>query len=184
VKKKLIPTTKSFKRNDCIQTPIETAKLLVSHFNPEGRILEPCCGNGAFLKVLPKETLWCEVDKGRDFFEFIEKVDWIITNPPFSKIRKFTNHAMDLSENIVFLTTINHLWLKARIRDIEKKGFGIKEIVIIETPRTFPASGFQVGAYHLMKGYRGDIKFERLIDKSQCALPQHDVKTMGDETNG
>lgn len=156
---RLIPT--NTKREDCVQTPIELAKQLVEHFKPIGRILEPCKGNGNFLSVLPKETEWCEILEGKDFFDFDKKVDWIITNPPYSKMRKFIRKSMEVSDNIVFLTTINHLWLKARLRDIFGKGFGIKEILIFDTPKTFPQSGFQIGCFYLKKNYKGDIKFEK-----------------------
>jgi len=154
---RLIPT--NTKRNDCVQTPTELARKLVEHFKPPGKILEPCRGEGNFLSVLPESTLWCEELEGKDFFSFKEKVDWIITNPPYSKMRRFIQHSMNVSDNIVFLTTINHLWLKARLGDIKKAGFGIKEILICDTPKTFPQSGFQIGCFYLKKNYVGDIKF-------------------------
>jgi len=164
--RRLIPT--NTKREDCVQTPIEYAQLIVKHFNPKGDILEPCKGNGVFLKVLKGyiqkgHTLeWCEIIEGKDFFNFNKKVDWIITNPPYSKMRKFIQKSMEVSDNIVFLTTINHLWLKARLRDIFEKKFGIKEIIIFDTPKTFPQSGFQIGCFHLQRNYVGNIKFDRL----------------------
>ena len=74
-------------------------------------------------------------------------------------MRKFIQHSMEVSDNIVFLTTINHLWLKARLRDIKEKSFGIREMIIFDTPKTFPQSGFQIGAFYLQKDYVGDIKF-------------------------
>ncbi len=69
------------------------------------------------------------------------------------------NHSMDIANDIVFLITIYDLWLKARLRDIREKDFGIKEILLIDTPKEFPQSGFQFGVIHLQKGYKGDIKF-------------------------
>ena len=158
----LIPTTKD--RNDCIETPLEYAKMIVKHFKPKGLILEPCSGKGNFLKALEgyiqnEHILWCEIKKGKDFFDFNEKVDWIITNPPYSKMRVFMQKAMDVSDNVVFLTTINHLWLKARLRDVKEKGFGIKEILLFDTPKTFPQSGFQIGCFYLKKNYTGDIVY-------------------------
>ena len=111
---RLIPT--NTKRNDVVMTPEYITKQLVEHFRPEGIILEPCKGEGAFMKYLPEDTKWCEITEGKDFFQFNEKVDWIITNPPYSKMRKFIQHSMEVSDNIVFLTTINHLWLKARLK--------------------------------------------------------------------
>jgi len=162
---KLIPT--GTKREDCVQTPLDVARQIVNHFKPEGRILEPCIGEGNFLKVLPKDTLWCEILKGFDFFDFKEKADWIITNPPYSIFRKFMNHSMEVANEIVFLITINHIWLKARLRDIKEKEFGIKEIILLDTPKTFPQSGFQVGVVHLSKGYKGDIKFSQMSGEAK-----------------
>ena len=153
---------RNYKSDDEIMTPDYLAEALVNHFHPKGKILEPCRGTGNFLKHLPKDTLWCEIKDGRDFIDFKEKVDWIITNPPWSQIRKFFQHSLKLADNICFLFTINHLWTKARLRDIKNAGFGIREIVIFDTPKEFPQLGFQVGMVHLEKGYSGDIKFKEL----------------------
>lgn len=157
---RLIPT--NTKREDCVQTPIEVAEAIVKHFQPIGTILEPCKGDGNFLSVLPIGTAWCEILEGKDFFDVEKHYDWIITNPPFSKMRKFMQKAMEVADNIVFLTSINHLWLKARIRDIKEAGFGIKEIVLCDTPSTFPQSGFQIGCFHLKRNWNGNIKFNTL----------------------
>jgi hypothetical protein len=69
---------------------------------------------------------------------------------------------MEVADNIVFLTTINHLWLKARLRDVWERGFGIKEILLFDTPKNFPQSGFQIGCFYLKKDYVGDIKLTKL----------------------
>ena len=39
--------------NDDIQTPLALARRLVAHFQPTGKILEPCRGHGNFLKARP-----------------------------------------------------------------------------------------------------------------------------------
>lgn len=148
--------------NDCVMTPEDLVKRLIAHFQLQGKILEPCKGSGNFLRYLPIDTLWCEIDEGRDFFDFHQKVDWIITNPPWSKMRAFLKHAMEIANNVCFLMTINHIWTKARLRDMKEAGFGIKEIVIFETPKEFPQLGFQMGMVYLCKGYVGDIKFGEL----------------------
>lgn len=168
--RKLIPT--NTKREDCVMTPIPLAEALVEEFKPFGKILEPCEGTGNFVKAISNKVVvahsvqTCEITKGIDFFDFKDKVDWIITNPPYSKMRRFIQHSMEVADNIVFLTTINHLWLKARIRDIEQANFGIKKIVIFETPDNFPQSGFQIGAFYLKRDYVGDIQFKRMEDKA------------------
>ena len=157
-KRRLIPKG----GNDIVQTPIDVCKSIVNHFKPNGIILEPCKGEGNFLKVLPDTTQWCEITEGRDFFEFTNPVDWIITNSPYSQMRKFIQHSMEIADNIVFLSSINHLWLKARLRDINEANFGIAEIILLDTPKTFPSSGFQIGCFHLKKNYKGNIKFSKL----------------------
>ena len=147
--------------NDKVYTPDYLAKYIVEYFNPQGTILEPCCGEGVFLKYLPKETEWCEIDKGKDFFDYnTENIDWVITNPPFSKIRKFLLHCYKLKvKNIVFLCPVNHIMgLKARFNDMKDNNYGIKEIVLINTPKEFPQSGFQWGINHIQLNYKGDIK--------------------------
>jgi hypothetical protein len=101
--------------------------------------------------------LWTEIKRGRDFFAWTEPVDWIITNPPWSQIRNFLHHAMTLADHVVFLLTINHLWTKARLRDVREAGFGLREIVLVAMPASFPQSGFQLGAVHLARGHRGPI---------------------------
>lgn len=100
---------------------------------------------------------WCEIKRGRDFFAWHEKVDWVVTNPPWSQFREFLRHAMEVSDNVVFLVTINHLWTRARIRDVTTAGFGLKEIVMVDTPATFPPLGFQLGAVHLSRGWKGPV---------------------------
>ena len=165
-------SNRNYKSNDIVMTPFEFAKEIVDYFKPTGRILEPCCGTGNFIKAFEGcgqnvSTLWCEITKGKDFFDFNEKVDWIITNPPYSIMRKFLEHSMDISDNVCFLITINHIWTKARLRAIKEKGFGIKEILMVQEPENFPKFGFQVGVVHLQKGWKGDIKLNDLKDSQK-----------------
>lgn len=143
--------------NDLIQTPAYLAKGIVDHFNPTGTILEPCCGDGSFLDAMPSAD-WCEITKGRDFFEVTGHWDWIITNPPYSQYRAFFNKAMDVADNIVFLQLINATFYKARLRDMVNKGFRINEILLLDTPREFPQFGFQLGCVYYQKDYMGYVK--------------------------
>ena len=96
------------------------------------------------------------------FFEYDKKVDWVITNPPWSQIKEFLSHSLDLADNVVFLFTINHLFTKARLRIIYNKGFGIKEICLINAPKELNASGFACGCVYLKKGWDGNIKLSQL----------------------
>lgn len=153
---------RDYKSDDVVMTPIDLAERLVKHFKPKGKGLEPCCGSGNILRFLDNAD-WCEIEKGRDFFEYNEKVDYIFTNPAWSKIRPFLQHSMELANDIYFLFTINHLWTKARLKDIQEQGFGIVEICLFDTPKEFPQSGFQCGMVHIRKNHKDNvIKITRL----------------------
>lgn len=146
---------------DIVYTPTDLAKDIIDHYQPTGLVLDPSSGDGAFLNQFPSdcETDWCELSKGRDFFDYSSKVDWIITNPPWSMMRKFLIHAMELADNIVFLTSVNHYTTKARLRDMVTAGFGLKEFYCFDTPKSFPQSGFQLAAVHTQRGWLGPTTF-------------------------
>lgn len=144
--------------NDVVLTPFPLAKRIIEHFPIAGRVLDPCRGTGAFYEqfnVQDKE--WCEISDGRDFFNHYGEYDWIVSNPPYSIFRKFLIHSMEIAHNIVFLITVNHVWTKARIRDMKEHEFGIKEIYCCDTPSNLPPSGFQYGAVWFQKDWDGDI---------------------------
>jgi len=148
--------------NDKVMTPVYLAKQIIEHFKPTGTILEPCSGTGNFLKVLPSAD-WCEIDKGKDFLQVKGHWDWIITNPPYSKYRDFFNKAMEVADNIVFLQLINATFYKARLRDMFNNDFGIKEILLLDTPKEFPQFGFQLGCVYYKRGYIGDCKISDIV---------------------
>jgi len=172
--------TAAYVSNDDVQTPQPLADAIVAHFKPSGVFLEPCKGEGAFITALYRwqakatpmgkcspvqRTEWCEIKENRNFLNphfHVMKANYIITNPPWSLIRPFLQRSMQIADNVVFLLTINHLWTKARVRDIREAGFGMKEILLCDMPKEFPQSGFQLGAVHLQRGWKGDIKLSSL----------------------
>jgi hypothetical protein len=150
---------RNYKSNDDVMTPPELAEKIIKYFNPHGKLLEPCKGTGNFLRYMP-DAEWCEIKEGKDFMNYEGNVDWIITNPPWSKMRAFLTKSLDIAENIVFLITINHLWTKARVRAIYSKGYHIAEIIALPEQENFPNSGFQLGVIHIKKGNCDMIKFK------------------------
>lgn len=152
---------KNTPEKDIVMTPEYLAKEIIEYFNPFGVILDPSRGTGAFYDNFPGENNeWCELAEQKDFLTFNKKVDWIITNPPWSKMQEFLAHGMRIADNIVYLTTINHYTTKKRIRDMRGAGFAIKEIYNVPTPmKPWPQLGFQLAAVHTQRGYTGDIKF-------------------------
>ena len=154
--------TRDYVSNDDIQTPRDLARALVGHLVPTGRILEPCRGEGHILDCLPPGTEWCELKRGRDFLQWRGSVDWIVTNPPWSQIRAFLRHSFVVANRVAFLMTVNHAWTTARLRDAREAGFGIQQIILVETPHSFPPSGFQLGVVVYARGHRGPIALHEL----------------------
>ena len=110
------------------------------------------------MQYLPDGTDWCEIAEGKNYYDYEKKVDWIVTNPPWSIFRPFLIHSLTVADNIVFLIPIVHYFGKARLREIKKAGYGFKEMVFIDTPKSFPQMGFQLGVVHIQKNYGGDCK--------------------------
>lgn len=77
-----LPTTANI--CDVVYTPDWLAADMIADFKPDGIIMDPCRGKGAFFDKLPAGALWCEIEQGRDFFFCEMKVDWLISNPPYS----------------------------------------------------------------------------------------------------
>lgn len=148
--------------NDRVMTPDSLASDIVGHFMPFGaKCLEPCKGEGAFIRAFENYGIvpeWCEIDQGKDFFEYDGKVDWIITNPPFSILSNFLEHSLKVADNVVFLCLGNAMFFKKRIRLINNANFGFKEMVFVDTPpKPWPQFGIQMAVVHLQKDYRGKV---------------------------
>jgi len=150
---------KNTPEKDIVMTPEYLAKEIIEHYNPSGVILDPSRGTGAFYDNFnTDEKDWCELAEEKDFLTYDKKVDWIITNPPWSKMRDFMLHGMKVADNIVYLTTINHYTTKRRIREMRENNFAIKEIYCVPTPtKPWPQLGFQLAAVHTQRGYNGGI---------------------------
>ncbi|AUM75765.1 hypothetical protein CYR75_15150 (plasmid) [Paracoccus jeotgali] len=164
-KRRLIPAPNSADR-DRVMTPPALAQEICAHFAPhlQGTLLDPARADGAFYESFPGHLRreWCEIEAGRDFLDWREPVDWIITNPPWSLLPEFLEHSMTVADNIVFLAPLTNLTTKARLRMIDRAGFGIAELVKIDTPRDWPQSGFQLVAGWLRRGHLGDCRMSRL----------------------
>jgi hypothetical protein len=118
--------------NDKVYTPdllaLRIVKTALREY-PElasSSVLEPCAGKGAFVRapqacgMIPEV---CEIDDGVDFMSFHGNVGWIITNPPWAKIREFLNKSMEVAHDVFFLA--------------------------VDTPKEFPQSGFQLVVAHI-----------------------------------
>ena len=160
------------KRNqtDKVMTNEELAKKIINHFNPKGIILEPAKGTGNFYKnfptgdkLTPVKKDWCEIDEGKDFFRYKKKVDWIITNPPYSIYDDFLLKCFEVADNVVLLVPLAKAFKSRKIDNSIKEYGGLKEIV-------YAGSGSEVGfkfgspcgCLYFKRGYKKNlIKYTR-----------------------
>lgn len=144
---------------DIVYTPDHVSKGIVGFLEPSGLCLDPCKGDGSFLKHLPLGSEFCEINEGKDFFDYYTKVDWIIGNPPYSIFDKFLEHSFELSDNVSFLVPTNKVFQRQIIMNMINKYGGIKSIIIYGSGTLigFPF-GFSVGNFHFQKDYKGDTK--------------------------
>lgn len=148
--------------NDIVYTPDELALAIVQHFKPSGRVLEPCAGGGAFVRALGGVCDTFELQEGTDFLQQSGKWDWVVTNPPWSKLRAFLKHSMTVADNVVFLCLVNAFFMRARWGDIESSGFAVKEILVCDQPpKPWPQTGFLLGAVHVQRGFAGPVTISR-----------------------
>lgn len=148
--------------NDVVFTPAWLAKQICSMFNITGKVLEPCKGEGAFMKYLPVDTEWCEIVEDRNFYDYKEKVDWIVTNPPYSDYNRFLDHSFSLAENIVLLVPVSKMFKSmGTLQAIFKYGGFVSIHTLPASKAGFPF-GFPCGVYYMKRGYKGETKIEML----------------------
>ena len=143
------------KKGDRVYTPEWAARDMIEFFKPTGRVLEPFKGGGVFTNLCPSWD-WCEIEEGKDFFEWKEPVDWIVSNPPYSKLRPVWRHAATIADNIVYLIPLRNFFSGyGFVREALDYG-GIVHIRLYGTGGRlgFPM-GNAVGAIHWRRGYTG-----------------------------
>ena len=156
--------------NDVVFTPDKLAHEITSLFDINGKVLEPCKGEGAFLKYLPKDTMWCEIADGRNFYDFNDKVDWIVTNPPYSDFNRFLAHCFELAENIVLLVPVAKMFKSmSTIRQVFAYG-NIVSIWWLPASRAGFPFGFPCGIFYIKRNYHGATTMGIFNDSPQLSF--------------
>jgi len=143
---------------DVVYTPDWVAKDMIDFFKPSGRILEPCAGDGVFLKYLPPETEWCEIEKGRDFYKWHTAVDWVFGNPPFKEFSVWFSHTITFAKEICYVIPLNKPFNSGKMflewfywgKPVHMRYYANGGAL------GFPI-GFACGAVHFQRGYTGPM---------------------------
>lgn len=127
ISKKMNQIQKRENANDCFVTPVEICKKAVAMVDNKQEYvwLDPWKGTGNFYNNFPSENRkdWCEINEGRDFFEYNERVDVICSNPPFSKIDKCIDKCIELDPTYIIIVLGNLNMSPKRLQKINDKGY-------------------------------------------------------------
>lgn len=146
----------SHNSKDVVYTEDFVSVKILELLNPAGTILDPCKGDGSFYNNFYTETkYYCEIDEGKNFFEWDKKIDWIIGNPPYSHFEEFLRHSFNLADNVSYLVPINKVFQRQIIMNLIEKFGGIKQIIVFGSGQkiNFPF-GFSVANFHFQKNYK------------------------------
>lgn len=98
---------------DTYHTPFCAIESLMLSEKFKGKILEPACGDGllaGYIRDFGYNVVAQDIKTGYNFFEHKDKVDNVITNPPFSLAHKFIEHALSISRRkVAFLLRLSFL---------------------------------------------------------------------------
>jgi hypothetical protein len=155
-------TVTSTKEPGWDQTPEDLCREIIRSIPwTDGEVvLEPFCGDGNFYNNLPEcvHKDWCEIKKGRDFFEYQGTVDTIITNPPFRTESGGENLVVPCLERCLQVAQkrviyfVNHKVFNAltpgRLKDYEEQGWHITHLSVWDVKKWF-------GRYYLIIWEKG-----------------------------
>jgi hypothetical protein len=125
--------------HDKIYTPLPVAKRMIEVCNIQStdKVLDCSLGGGVFYNNLPEcNKYWCEIDdeivgeNKKDFFDFTDKVDLVIGNPPYSIWDKWLDHTMEITDKFCYIYGFLNLTHK-RLHKILQRGFGMTFIELL-----------------------------------------------------
>ena len=160
--------TKQATATDRAYTKEETAIWIINYFKPQGSVLDASAGKDVFYNNFANEQKYrCEIDDGLDFFDWDKKVDWIITNPPYSIYDHFLGHSFEIADNVVFFVPIAKAFKSNKVQKMVNDYGGLREVVYMGGGSGHGFKfGFPVGCLHYKRDYKGECKITDIVSKN------------------
>lgn len=138
---------------DKYYTPRWCIELLFQRidFNKVNSFLEPCCGDGRIVNLLPIKDMYvdtCEIDEDIDYLQYtIGKYafDLIVTNPPFSKSIEFLTKSLKEAKTVCYLQRLNWLGSQER-KEFWNNNTPDKIFVLSKRPQFMKEMGLKSGS--------------------------------------
>lgn len=164
IKKRLSP-------NDVFLTPMTLVNkhinLVEDLIDTDKTILDPFYGTGNYYNTLKERfptnhVEYTEIEMGLDFFEYNKKVDYIISNPPYSLIDKVLQKSCDLEPEIIsYLIGFMNITTR-RIEYMNKRGYYIQSLHLTKVFKWFGMSAIITFSNKIKTNC---ISFDRIIHK-------------------
>lgn len=151
------------KPNDVFYTPDNVVDIHLKLIKPFTKdydtYLDPFYGKGAYYDKLPVPKYYTEIELGKDFFKFIQNVDIIVSNPPYSIIDKVLEHSISLNPRVIsFLIGMGNLTTK-RIELLNNAGYGLAVMHMMKIWKWYGMSFIVV----FVKGEENCISYDRTV---------------------
>lgn len=145
--------------NDEFMTPRELAKILVPKvpLKVGDTVIDPSPGEGAFYDAFPSFVFKTQILG--DFFEFNHDYDWLITNPPYSKLDRWLEHSFDVADiGVAYLLGLHNITPR-RLELANKYGFGLSAMHLCKVFHWFGISAFCIW----QKGKPDIVAYDRIV---------------------
>jgi hypothetical protein len=153
---------------DVFYTPADLVQVhldLVKPYIRDGDVIyDAFYGKGAYYNAFPSvfknsTFQFSEIEMGKDFFEFNESIDAIVSNPPYSMIDKVLEKSVALDPHTIsYLIGFHNLTTK-RIEYMNQQGYGL---VVLHLTKVMKWYGMSVICI-FCKGGSNCISFDRKV---------------------
>lgn len=140
----------------------EHLELIMEYTKEEDKWFDPFYGEGVYYNAFPTNIKkYTEIAMGKDFFDFKDEVDMIVSNPPYSMIDKVLEHSVSLKPRVIsYLIGMGNLTAK-RIEYMNKQGYGLAKLYITKVFKWYGMSFIIV----FVKGSENCMLFDRKVHK-------------------
>lgn len=163
IKNRIIP-------KDIFYTPEGLVKEIMSIINSDlkegDKVLDGFYGKGVFFNNYPNYIIkdFTEIEMEKDFFKYKDKVDYCISNPPYSILNNVINHTIDIvNKGFGYLLHI-HALTHARLRKLEERGFYLRRIHICKVSEWY---GNQIFVFFLKVKGKCEVSYSLKQFKSK-----------------
>lgn len=158
--------------NDKFYTPVKLVKnhleYVKEYVEDNDKILDPFFGTGNYYNnynSIFKNNIFdfTEIELGKDFFEYNEQVNVIISNPPYSIIDKVLKKSVELNPHTISYLIGHGNLTNRRIEYMNSNGYYLSKLFFTKVWKWY---GMSVIVVFTKKSQKNCIDFDRTIWKT------------------